>query len=273
MKEKFLSFCKENIETLTAELLHTWFHEEALPELLKERKKELEDAGDDSSNMTMDVLLKEYNLTTLSLSTVLNWMEHFGFKYSPKQKTYYVDGHERPEIVDHQKKYCEQYLKDEIRCYRWIQLSENEVEKLENDTYNSFSRKSGYKYKTNDLTQMYEFHVDTHECLLPYSDLRPHGGNLSVRKKQEDKPLVIFGQDECIFKQFQMNTKRWILPDGTSALLPKNGGQGIMYSSFVSRDFGYGLEMNEEQLKIVNENRKNQTYKDEESAKAVQHGC
>ena len=70
-----------------------------------------------------------------------------------------------------------------------------------------------------------------------------------------------------------MNTKRWILPDGTSALLPKNGGQGIMYSSFVSRDFGYGLEMNEEQLKIVNENRKNKTYKDEESAKAVQHGC
>ena len=69
-----------------------------------------------------------------------------------------------------------------------------------------------------------------------------------------------------------MNNKHWILPDGTAALLPKSAGQGVMYSSFASRDFGYGLDLTEEELKEINKAREFQHYIDEESAKEVQHG-
>ena len=55
-----------------------------------------------------------------------------GFKYQPRRKTYYVDGHEKPEVlVAHRKVHNNTYISDEIRCFRWIQLEEKDVEQLE----------------------------------------------------------------------------------------------------------------------------------------------
>ena len=58
-------------------------------------------------------------------------------------------------------------------------------------------------------------------------------------------------------------------PDGTAALSPKDEGQGLMLSCFVSRDFGFGHQLSQEQLKLVNEYRNNQVYLDTEAAMTI----
>jgi hypothetical protein len=62
-----------------------------------------------------------------------------------------------------------------------------------------------------------------------------YGGKLSIRKPANVKPLVCFGQDECIFKQFTFTQKAWTAPDGQKAMIPKDEGLRIMISAFVSR--------------------------------------
>ena len=107
-------YCKTNIENLSVESVHTWFHKEAIPKLVKERKKELEDIGQSSDHVDTKTVLSDHNLTSVSICTVLNWMTSFGFKYSPKQKGYYVDGHEREDVVKYRegfvKRFVEKYL-------------------------------------------------------------------------------------------------------------------------------------------------------------------
>jgi hypothetical protein len=47
-----------------------------------------------------------------------------------------------------------------------------------------------------------------------------------------DLPLVIFGHDECIFKQYHMTKKSWVAPNGEKVLVPKDDGQGLIISAF-----------------------------------------
>ena len=108
-------------------------------------------------------------------------MEALGFKYHPRRKTYYVDGHENSENVAYRKKYISSYLELETRCFRWIILSEEEVIALENeDKDQDFSRNFGYKFNVNELT-FYEFHVDDHESFQHRCRYLPFGGHLSIR--------------------------------------------------------------------------------------------
>ncbi len=74
-----------------------------------------------------------------------------------------------------------------------------------------------------------------------------------MQKDESQKPVMIIGQDECIFKQYTLVKKSWSDPDGMRALLPKDDGRGLMISSFVCRELGYGWDLNEEQMQKVNE--------------------
>ena len=78
-------------------------------------------------------------------------MYALGFRYSVRLKTYYVDRHERPDNVDYRNKYILRYLKNERRCFHWIQLSMEEVEELANND-NFLNKEIGYEYKVDDRT-------------------------------------------------------------------------------------------------------------------------
>ena len=66
---------------------------------------------------------------------------------------------------------------------------------------------------------------------------------------------MMVGQDESVFKQYSFGRKCWVVPGGETQLLPKSDGYSQMVSGFVSRDFGVGLHLNEEELQKVNERR------------------
>jgi len=61
----------------------------------------------------------------------------------------------------------------------------------------------------------------------------------------------------------------WMGPNKESPLLPKLEGDGRMLSGMQSRDFGFGLPMNADQLAQVNVARANKKYVDTLAAMEV----
>jgi hypothetical protein len=112
-----------------------------------------------------------------------------------------------------------------------------------------------YNYAKTDGTSMMEFHFDDHAYFQNIQLDLIFGASLSVHKPTSSKPAIIFRQDECIFKQFKFMKKIWILPDGRYPLLPKDDGAGIMVSAFVSKEYGFVLNLTCSQLAVVNKKR------------------
>ena len=111
-----------------------------------------------------------------------------------------------------------------------------------------------------------EFHVDDSPTCTELGNQSEFGGFLSVRRPTNQKPLLIFGQDECIFKQFLFRNKCWNGPDGETPLMPKGEGQGLMVSGFVSQEYGFNWKLSKEQLEEVNKTRRDKEYIDRDSA-------
>ena len=102
------------------------------------------------------------------------------------------------------------------------------------------------------------------------------GGNGSVRfptpTSPDDppiKPLLIFGQDECIVPQYLMSSCNWVGPNGEQQIRPKTNGEGLMLSGYQSREFGFNYQLSQQQLATVNEWRRGKEYHDKEDALEV----
>ena len=264
MRDMFISHACEKLAGLSVEVMHDFVHAEMVPALLKQRQKETK-----NYDMTEKDILKENGLHTICPRTVANWMNRLKFKFSPRRKTYYVDGHEAPDTVQYRKKYILKYIEDEFRCFRWIQLSEEEVKILE-DKDGQFSRKMGYEYNNDNGQPFFEFHVDDHDSFQQRCNIETvFGRHLSIRKPQHLKPIIKIGQDESVFKQYLQTLNQWYLPDGTTVINPKTDGDGIMYSAFVSREFGFGHPLTAQELDRINQYREGQQYLDVEAAMNV----
>ena len=199
--------------------MYLFFHNALIPELIKDIR---ENTGD---NLDTKQVFKLYVLTCLCVGTIYKWMVLFGFKYLAAMKTYYVDGHEKMETIVHQKQYVSQYVKNKVQCFRWVQLTIEEIEKIEKEDP-TFERNNGYKYQDNqNQLTMYEYHVDQLNNSHKINN-QLFGESLSVRKKDEDKPIIMMGQDKCIYKQYLQVKKQWYL-----------------LSSFVSQDFGCNFDL------------------------------
>ena len=96
--------------------------------------------------------------------------------------------------------------------------------------------------------KMREYHMDVHEKFTNMKLTK------SVRSSQL-RPTIIAGQDESVFKQHSFSRQCWFGPNGETELLPKNEGYSQMISAFVSRSFGVGLKLHEEELLKVNKRR------------------
>ena len=85
---------------------------------------------------------------------------------------------------------------------------------------------------------MREYHVDCfnpekRKDLLQQLVATDFGGNLSVSFDHAlSKPLICFGHDKYIFKQFLMPSKQWYGACKETFICPKDEGLGIMIYSF-----------------------------------------
>ena len=256
--DEILQFCRKNLSTLTIELVQDHLHSVVIPNLLSKLKTERS-----NSEYSIEDLYSEFQLKSISLSTTHRWLRILGFKYERRKKSYYVDTHEKPENVRYRKEFIERYFTYEVRAYRWLSITANERNQMVKE--GKIEKELGFKYNQNGMVH-YEFHVDDHTIFQMRGNSLPYGGGLSVRKPPHEKPLMILGQDECIFKQYLFTAGAWVMPNGTKELIPKDEGQGVMISSFVSRELGYGFEFCDEVMQEINQKRKGQKYSDENAA-------
>ena len=128
----------------------------------------------------------------------------------------------------------------------------------------------GYDYEV-DWMQMVELQMDGHTSFKFRCKNSLYGGYLSVRKKQELKPLMMLGQDECIFNQFVFTKWVWILLDGSKQLTLKEEGQGTMLSFFCYRYLLYSFVVTDHILNKVNKSCENSNYSDEAAAIMIYH--
>jgi hypothetical protein len=63
-----------------------------------------------------------------------------------------------------------------------------------------------------------------------------------------------------------MTKSTWVTSDGTTTLVLKDDGQGLMILAFQSSEFVFGMEFCEEKLRKINEQRRGQKYVDETAA-------
>jgi DNA-binding transcriptional regulator YhcF (GntR family) len=76
-------------------------------------------------------LLQEYRLTSINPSTAYQWLIKLGFIYETRRKGYFVDGHEKPGMIEYRKQFVTRYLQYERHAHRWIQISVLEAQELE----------------------------------------------------------------------------------------------------------------------------------------------
>ena len=114
------------------------------------------------------------------------------------------------ENVIYRYKYIDRYLEREMRYFRWIQLNEEKYNEMigNGDTFCG----TPYEYYDENGNKKFEFHVDGCPKFAEWSDCpdfdsERFGGCLSVWFPEGAKPLIIFGQDECIFKQYIFTKK------------------------------------------------------------------
>ena len=270
VKNKIHSFCqkKENLASLSVESLRNEIVDTIIPEIyetLLQEQQEHEDFEEEEF-WTKEEMLAYLGLKSISPSTVWRWMQRLGYKYSETKKCYYVDGHEKPETKAYRKKFVKRYFESEKLMHRWIQITLTAKVTLEEEEGIEIAHGYHYTDQTTNL-QMVEFHVDDHHTFQDDMNQNTQfGGNLSVRKPLDKKPVICFGQDECIMKQYCFTTKSWTAPSGQKAIIPKDDGQGVMLSAFVSRKFGFGFTLTQEQLQTVNQARRGQKYSDEAAA-------
>ena len=87
------SYCKENLSSLSVERLHNHIHANILPQLVTSIG-----TSQNVPNYNLDKLLSEYHLKgKICVSTVCSWMKMLGYVYGLRQKSYYVDNHEKPQ--------------------------------------------------------------------------------------------------------------------------------------------------------------------------------
>jgi hypothetical protein len=291
-KDQIVSFALKNLAKLTIEGVHDFILSKVIQRLITLWKSDVAasfsssptttrtSTTNDSTNEELSdhddwirLFLKAHRLESFSLTTGWRWMRLLGFHYDLKKKSFYVDGHEREDVVANRKTFCREYLTEyEPYCHRWVQISKEDAAAIK-DLDVGF----GYHYHNIIAGKDYiEFHVD-YWNRFRFKETAPGRSTvpiieprMSIRVSSKARPIMLIGQDESVFAQYLLGSKTWIGPKGQRPLLPKSEGDGYMLSAFVSRDFGFGKRLTADELtRINNERRIGKTYTDTQAAEEI----
>ena len=288
-KDPIVWFGLKNLASLTIESMHDFMLSSVIPRIALTWKKEnlastttnnscnavssttatctttisSSDEDDTTAITTQDIttFLNAHKLESLSLSTTHRWMHLLGFDHDSRKKSFYVDGHERADVVMHREIFCTCYLTEwwKPRCKRWVHLSVEEAKQRNLDL--TF----GYTY--HDIIgneDRLEYHIDywNKHLMIDGQEQKVIPPTTSIRISSQTRPLMIIGQDESVFAQYLLESKTWVGPKGQRPMFPKGEGDGYMLSAFVAREFGFGREMTAAELEKVNKERQgaNKTY-------------
>ena len=138
----WLEYCIENLADLTVDLAQNELITKIIPNanapsvingVDEYASTDCDDKEDENENnrqqQIQNCLLQVYLDFPISISTTWHWLRRLGFSYDTRKKSFFVDGHERPNVVFRRNEFCILYLsKLEPRTYRWIQVTKEAVD-------------------------------------------------------------------------------------------------------------------------------------------------
>ena len=182
-------FALSHLDHVTVDMVHNEIVANIIPGL-----KQVVEDEDVPADSEQSQLLSYYTAQPPSISTVRRWMHYLdlGFTHDKFKKSYYVDGHEREEQIQHRRQFTTRYLSDiEKFTYQWVQMPVAKLQSIQSSL--SEDEKiipCGHRYwdpVTNE--EWVEFHVDDHDFEDCAVEL--YGGNLSVWMPAGFKPIII----------------------------------------------------------------------------------
>ena len=196
-KDQMVSFGIKNLATLTIESVHDFIVNKVIPRLASTWQRErmastsnsdgiepVDDVADGISTIS-NAFLNAHRLESMSLTTTWRWMRLLGFQYDTRKKSFYVDGHEREDVVGARSIFCKRYPTDyESYCNRWVQISVDEA-----NTINDLNADFGYSYF--DIVgnqEKLEFHVDYWNQIINATD----ANQKSIPKKRNRQQAFAF---------------------------------------------------------------------------------
>ena len=245
-------FASNNLHILSSESLALHVREVILPQL--HQKHIQESNANNTVAMNFAEFKKFLNVTHVDPSTCWRWLKMLGYKYVASKKCYFTDRHEYPKNIKDREVFIHLYLNYETNAYLWVHMKEDVAILLENDQ-NINLAKVYHSYVGADGVPMREYHVDIHPHLYSFVHNQKMGGDLSVRRNEGSRPVIIIGQDESVVKQYSFSSKCWQGVSGERKLLPKSDGYSLMISAFCSRAFGLSLNVTDEELVKINMRR------------------
>ena len=173
-KAQIISFAVKNLAKLTIEAVHDFILSNVIPRLIKTWKQEdiAVSTGAPSQNDTASIeedmnngtcnamcsFLKAHGLHSFSLSTAYKWMTLLGFRHDSRKKSFYVDGHEREDVIQDRIVFCKEYLTQfEPFCCRWVQVSKEKAASIKGVDI------VGFGFHFHDIIAGFdcvEFHID-----------------------------------------------------------------------------------------------------------------
>jgi hypothetical protein len=242
-------YFSKNLETVNVDEFRSFLLDVASPKIIL-------DANSNTLAEPLEIgeLLTSINIKTLGLAIAYKYLRYLGYRFDQTKKSYYNDGHEKQEQVAYRRRFIVEYFESELSCYVWVQITEETAIKLETEGEKKLLKDIGYTYTADNGVNMREYHVDCHDSFPEFirENNKQYGGNLSVRKRNENRPCICVGEDESSYSQFTFSSKTWKGPNGEETLKPKGEGETLMVAAFCSREFGLGRQLSVEELYLIN---------------------
>ena len=176
-----------------------------------------------------------------SESTACRYMHRLKLEFGGYSQNY-CDGHDREDVLEARAQYIEDWYKLEPRMHLWIRQIDVETDSL-------------------SPTSLWR-HVDEFKLKGPTAldrqSLGEFGGECKLGTEfdpvPDKRPLLVFVNDECIFRTKRSNPKGWKV-SAQNKLRPKDAlGTGRMLSGW-AHEFGGFYTLTEEELRLCNEIR------------------
>ena len=238
-KNIIYSWLDDNLATFNCENLANFMKHELATKLYEEIR--------DTCGLTFEDFTNSINLGSFAISTAWRYIQYFGYKWCDRKKSYYSDKHESEENISARIEFINKHRQYERDAHLWVQIPIAQASYLEAN-HGLLPNTAAYCYEG-----FREYHIDTHpsfQAMVP---------GLSVRKPMDVRPKIIMGQDETVVKQHTYSSKCWHSPSGASQLLPKSDGHAKMISAIMSRYFGLGIGITQQQLDEINYKRTDET--------------
>ncbi|KAI2493982.1 hypothetical protein MHU86_20556 [Fragilaria crotonensis] len=243
-KDQIVSFGIKNLATLTIERVHDFLVTSVIPRLARTWRSEENgvvtppasttdtttgnaagaELPDEDANTPIRSFLNAHRLESVGLTTTWRWMRCLGFNYDSRKKSFYVDGHERDDVVANRRIFCKRYLTEfEPYCKRWVQVSVDEAKAM------NLNLTFGYLYHDIIGNQdRIEFHIDywnqatrKNERTADHDNTDKITPTKSIRVSLQARPLMIVGQDESVFAQYLLGSKTWTGPKRATPVAPE----------------------------------------------------